>query len=390
MVRLLEIALVGAVGVAVLAFGGTAPSFFAITQVIILGLGVLFILSGQVSRITSTDIPIVSPLLLFAFVLLQVCPLPVSLAPLFGRTPDDLVGESHFTVSMAPYQTVSHLLLLVTYLTAFFLTLVLCRDPNAKRRLVFAMLSLGVFEALYGLIQYLTGWQQIFTYVKKYYLEEATGTYINRNHFAGFLEMILPFAVVLALRWARLLFQNTSSRTAALRKIASRTELLSLVFWLFLATLLSVALVLSRSRMGTISALVSLVAILALDGTASMRARTRAAVAALFFLGVLGLVVWIGSDLASELGLPGAILVFGSIFWVLAQTAGQYKKAEESFDKAVSLGCIGSIAAILVHSLADFNLYIPANALVFTVILALAWSHVHAGETPERAATSVR
>src|SRR6267378_1306602 len=167
MVRLLEIGLVGAVGVAVLAFGGTAPSFFAITQVIILGLGVLFILSGQVSRITSTHIPIVSPLLLFAFVLLQVCPLPVSLAPLFGRTPDDLVGESHFTVSMAPYQTVSHLLLLVTYLTAFFLTLVLCRDPNAKRRLVFAMLSLGVFEALYGLIQYLTGWQQIFTYVKK-------------------------------------------------------------------------------------------------------------------------------------------------------------------------------------------------------------------------------
>jgi len=27
----------------------------------------------------------------------------------------------------------------------------------------------------------------------------------------------------------------------------------------------------------------------------------------------------------------------------------------------------------LVHSLADFNLYIPANALVFTVALALGW-----------------
>src|SRR5467141_2623867 len=297
MVRLLEVGLVGAVCVAVLAFGGTAPSFFATTQVIILGLGVLFILSGQVSRITSTHIPIASPLLLFALVLLQVCPLPVSLAALLGITPDDLVGESHFTFSMSPYQTVSHLLLLVTYLTAFFLTLVLCRNRTAKKRLVFALVSLGVFEAGYGLIQYLTGWQQIFTFMKKYYLEDATGTYINRNHFAGFLEMILPFAVVLALRWAALLLKNTSSGTATLRKIASRMELLSLVLWLFLATLLSVALVLSRSRMGTISALVSLVAILALDGTASMRARTRAAVAALFFLGVLGLVVWIGSDL---------------------------------------------------------------------------------------------
>src|SRR6266478_304600 len=285
MVRLLEIALVGAVGVAVLAFGGTAPSFFAITQVIILGLGVLFILSGQVSRITSTHIPIVSPLLLFAFVLLQVCPLPVSLAPLFGRTPDDLVGESHFTVSMAPYQTVSHLLLLVTYLTAFFLTLVLCRDPNAKRRLVFAIVSLGGFEALYGLIQYLTGWQQIFTYVKKYYLEEATGTYINRNHFAGFLEMILPFAMVLALRWTHLLSRNTSGGAGTFRKIVSRTELVSVVFWLFLAILISAAIVLSRSRMGIISALVSLGVILALARTSTVRPRTRAAVAALFFLG---------------------------------------------------------------------------------------------------------
>src|SRR6266550_2394155 len=458
MVRMLEVGLVGAVCVAVLAFGGTAPSFFAVTQLIILGMGVLLVLSGRFSRVTCTHIPIASPLLLFAFVLLQVCPLPVCLAPLFGRAPDDLVAKSYFTVSMAQYQTVSHLLLLVTYLTVFFLTLVLCRDSNAKRRLVFAIVSLGVFEALYGLIQYLTGWQQIFTYVKKYYLEEATGTYINRNHFAGFLEMILPFAVVLALRWAALLFKNTSSGTATLRKIASRTELLSLVLWLFLATLLFVALVLSRSRMGIISILVSLVAILVLAGTSTVRPRTRAAVAALFFLGVLRLIVWIGIDpvmsrfetlgqeynfsgqnriaiwrdtlglirhhpllgtglgsfsvvypsvqtvfltllvehahcdyleIASELGLPGATLVFGSIFWVLAQTVRQYKKAKESFDKAVSLGCIGSIAAILVHSLADFNLYIPANALVFTVILALAWSHAHPGETPARAAARV-
>jgi len=40
----------------------------------------------------------------------------------------------------------------------------------------------GAFEGFYGLLQYLTGWQQIFAYVKKYYVEDATGTYINRNH----------------------------------------------------------------------------------------------------------------------------------------------------------------------------------------------------------------
>jgi hypothetical protein len=61
------------------------------------------------------------------------------------------------------------------------------------------LVALGTFEALYGLVQYLTGWQRIFGYVKKYNLEEATGTYINRNHFAGFLEMVIPFGVALVL-----------------------------------------------------------------------------------------------------------------------------------------------------------------------------------------------
>src|SRR2546425_6277965 len=271
MVRLLEVGLIVAVCVAVLAFGGTAPSFFAVTQVIILGLGVLFVVSGQFSRVASIHIPIASPFFLLALVLLQVCPLPMSLAPLLGRSWDDLPGGSHFTVSMAPHQTVSHLLLLVTYLTVFFLTLVLCRNHKAKKRLVFALVSLAVFEALYGLIQYLTGWQQIFTYVKKYYLEEATGTYINRNHFAGFLEMILPFAVVLLLLSARLLLKNTSGETGTLRKTVSRTELPSFVFWLFVAILLFGALVFSRSRMGVISALVSIVAILVLAGSSSLR-----------------------------------------------------------------------------------------------------------------------
>jgi putative inorganic carbon (HCO3(-)) transporter len=452
MVRFLEAGLIGAVCVAVLAFGGTAPSFFAVTQVIIFGLGVAFLLSRQFSRGPSFRIPVASPLLLVALVLLQICPLPVSLAPMFGRARDELPAGSYFTVSMARYQTVSHLLLLVTYLTAFFLTLFLCQDRNAKKRLVFALVSLGAFEALYGLIQYLTGWQQIFTYVKKYYLEEATGTYINRNHFAGFLEMILPFAMVLALRWAQLLLKGFSGEAAVFRKFVSRTELVSVVFWLFLAILIFTALILSRSRMGIISAIVSLLAILTLDKTSAMRPRTKAAVAALFFLGVLALIVWIGSDpvmsrfetlgreytlsgqsrvsiwhdtlglirrhpflgtglgsfsvaypsvqtaflnllvdhahcdyleVATELGLPGAILVFGSIFWVLARTAHRYRKAEERFDKAISLACVGSIGAILVHSVADFNLYIPANALVFTIILAMAWSGAHPESAPQ-------
>jgi O-antigen ligase len=440
--RIAEVGLSVAVCFAVLAFGGTA-AFFLIPQLIVLSLGALLLGFSLRSTVASIRFPLAAPLLLVALVLLQILPLPSSLAPLFGALRDDSLGPVHFTFSVAPYQTVSHLLQLITYLIAFYLVLLVCQDRNAKKRLVYVLVCLGTFEALYGLVQYLTGWQQIFTYVKKYYLEEATGTYINRNHFAGLLEMVLPFAVALALHKARKLGRAGVRTEVPARSLFSSTELPQVVFWLFLASLIFSALLFSRSRMGFVSALASLIAVLALAGTSQLSARTRTLVAALFFLGVVGLAVWIGSDpvitrfetlgqeysqtgqnrisiwfdtlkliyqhpvfgsglgtfavaypsvqtafldlfvdhahsdyleVVSELGLPGGILLFGSILWVLTQAVRHYPEREDSFETVVCLGSTGSITAILVHSLADFNLYIPANALVLAVILALAWS----------------
>src|SRR5205807_7387715 len=220
-----------AVCFAVLAFGGTA-AFFLIPQLIILTLGALLLGLSLRSTVASIRLPLTAPLLLVALVLLQILPLPSSLAPLFGALCDDSLGAVHFTLSVAPYQTVSHFLQLITYLVAFYLVLLVCQDRNAKKRLVYFLVFLGTFEALYGLLQYLTGWQQIFTYVKKYYLEEATGTYINRNHFAGLLEMVLPFAVALALRKARNLGHAGVRSEVPARSLFSSTELAPVAFWL--------------------------------------------------------------------------------------------------------------------------------------------------------------
>jgi O-antigen ligase len=441
--RIVEVGLTLALSFAVLAFGGTAPPFFAVTQIVVLSLGILFLLASPRSRLASIHVPVLAPLLLIILVLLQILPLPASLQPLLGAAHNGLPGRPYFTVSIAPYETASQLLLLVTYLTAFYLILPLCQDRNAKKRFVFALVAVGMFEASYGLLQYLTGWQQIFGYVKKYYVDDATGTYINRNHFAGLLEMILPFVVVLALRQARVLRRVMLGGVASIRRVLSGMELVLLMLWLFLATTLFAALMFSRSRMGIISAIVSLIVVLVLAGTSSFPARSRAIVAALFFLGVLGLVVWIGSDpviirfeslgqeyvqsgqnrisiwrdtlklihqnplfgtglgsfpvaypsvqtsfltlfvdhahcdyleVVSDLGFTGGILLFGSIFWILARAISRHNEVEERFDKDVLLACAGSIAAILLHSMVDFNLHIPANALVFSVILALACS----------------
>jgi O-antigen ligase len=439
--RIAEAGLIIAIWIAVLAFGGTSPPFFLATQLIILGLGAVLLSLSLRAPLAASALPVAVPVALLAWVLLQILPLPAFLAPSCASPHIAFAGATHCTISIAPYQTVSHLILLVTYFTAFYLVLLVAADRNAKKRLVYALIALGTFEAFYGLVQYLTGWQQIFAYVKKYYLEDATGTYINRNHFAGFLEMTLPFTVALALHQAGRLRSEAERTEANARRLLSAKELLPLVFLLFLAVAMFTALVCSRSRMGIISALASLMVIFALAGSSSASKRTRTAVAVLFFLGVVGTVLWVGSDPAvkrfetlgheyidtgqnrisiwrdtlalihqhpllgtglgtfrvaftsvqttfltllvdhahndylevvSELGLPGGILVFVSIFWILARAVRRYPKTEDRFESVVCLGSIGSISAILVHGLADFNLYIPANALVFTVALGLA------------------
>lgn len=447
-----EAGLLVAVAVAVLAFGGTATQFFAVSQVIILLLGTLYLLLGRSVSTIPARPPMTIPFLLLAFVVLQVVPLPISLAHLFRVSVIDAPAHSSFTISATPYQTVSQLLGLVTYLTAFYLVLTICEDRGAKKRLVLTLLAIGLFEAFYGLVQYLTGWQQIFFYVKKFYLEDATGTYINRNHFAGLLEMILPFAVVFALQHVLTLGRRAPTDTKPARKLLSSAELPFLLFWTFIAAVLFAALVSSHSRMGILSSLVSLIAVLSLAGTRRLSVRTRIAVGALFLLGMVALAVWVGSDPAimrfetlndqythpgqdrlsiwrdslhlisrhpvlgsgfgsfatvypsvqtaflnnvvdhahcdylevvAELGLPGGILVFGAIFWTLGLTFRSCKKGGADYDKTISFACVGSIVAILLHSLADFNLYIPANALVFAIILALAWSSAHQTVDPE-------
>ena len=451
MLRIVEVGLAVALWVAVLAFGGTSIPLFCVAQLTILSLGIFVLVSRLRSPLSNYRLPRLVPLLLMALVLLQIVPIPAYLAPLFRAQHEVVPGRAAFTLSLAPYQTISHFLLLVTYWTAFGLTSIVCQDRRARARLLYVLLALGVFEALYGLLQYLTGWQQIFAYTKKYYLEDATGTYINRNHFAGLLEMVLPFAAALGLQRFRTLRSVVWRSQARVRAVLSGRELVPLVFAVFLCLVICTALIFSRSRMGMVSALASLLAVFA-SVTMYSRGSERAqpVMAALLALGVIGLVVWIGSDpvitrfetlgreytqtgqnrisiwkdtlkliylhpvlgtglgtfsvsypsvqtaflnyqvdhahcdyleVASDLGIVGAVLVFGSIVWVLAQAVRGCGNVATGMDNVLRLGCIGSIMAILAHSCADSNLYIPANALVFSVIVALAWTTSQSGGT---------
>jgi len=49
----------------------------------------------------------------------------------------------------------------------------------------------------------------------------------------------------------------------------------------------------------------------------------------------------------------------------------------QSSDRVLAAGSAGALAAILLHSLADFNLQIPANAMIFSWIAGSALALIH-------------
>jgi O-antigen ligase len=448
--KIIEASLIFCVTAAVLAFGGAEPISFAVVEIVLLGTVLAVLVGSKDFEWAGSLRDAAVPASLIALVLFQLVPLPVALVrflrpdnPTVGATLPGSDSHSFSSLSIAAYNTRIHLILVVCCVAVFFFARMLGQDRARRRRLVTWLAALGTFEALYGLVQYLTGWQKIFGYVKKYNLEEATGTYINRNHFAGFLEMVIPFGVALVLyENAKLPRKVGPGRNvnARIKRMLGGRNLSRMGLWLLAATVMVAGLFFSLSRMGIISGVASLAVMAAFAG---FQRKAGLWVAAVIMACGIILVLWMGAgpvlgrfgiiseeyasvnesrwslwkdtarligghpllgsglgtfpvaftrvqstflgqfvnhahndylELASDLGIPAAALFFGSTGALLVRVARKAGSSEVSFERAMALGCLGSIAAILLHSLTDFNLYIPANALVFSLILGLAAS----------------
>ena len=441
--KLAEVSLIAGVAFAVLNFGGTEPASFAVVEIFLIGIAVIFLARPARAELRLSPRTLLVPGLLLAVVLLQICPLPVS--RLQAAAVEILPGAAvrFRSLTIEPFATRTHFLILLTCIIGFFLACIVGEDPPRRRRVIVAIVTIGVFEAFYGLTQYLTGSQTIFGYVKKYDLEEATGTYINRNHYAGFLEMVFPFALAFALREFWKLQRKSAQSLPNVKRMAVPSGVPKFVAWLAIAIVLFVGLICSRSRMGIIAAFLSILVIFALAWLSRFQGKAGILLCAVFLGLSVGLIVWIGAgsvverfqvvnqeyasrdysrvsiwrntlelisqhpwlgtglgtfpiaytsvqsnflgefvnhahndylELASDLGIPAALALISCFMWFLARAIRTSRAAIDSLDRFLALGCAGSLVAILLHGLADFNLYIPANALLFASILGLTAS----------------
>lgn len=143
----------------------------------------------------------------------------------------------------------------------FFLGLV--QVLNSKRRIdlaIFLILITGCFEALYGLMQTYSGSEHIWWFKKIACNGGVNGTYINRNHFAGFMEMgvlvAAAFAGAISPRREKSKVESGKKRSFRLRVsefLSREQEFAKRVLIVFSGIVLGIGLIFSASRGGMIA-----------------------------------------------------------------------------------------------------------------------------------------
>jgi len=82
----------------------------------------------------------------------------------------------------------------------------------------------------------------------------------------------------------------------------------------------------------------------------------------------------------AELGLVGFLIGATFLVLILAKAVRFSLRNPDPDIRWLALACTGALVAILIHSTADFNLYVPANAMLLAWICGLAAGLV---ESPE-------
>lgn len=146
--------------------------------------------------------------------------------------------------------TFQYLVLGLAYCLLYLLVVGLVRTRKRLTLLLSVLVVCGASQAFFGTVMTLSGVEWLLFGPKDFHLSDATGTFVNRNHLAGYLEITLACGIGLLLalredgrfRWAGLL--------EAVMGPKGRLRLALVV--------MVVALVMSHSRMGNAAFFVSL------------------------------------------------------------------------------------------------------------------------------------
>lgn len=207
-------------------------------------------------------------LVFLAIVALQLVPLPPSLlkilsaesftlwesaaniARLAGQAPD-----TRWPLTVDPQTTLTELVRLVALFAAFTSAVLLVRTHPARRMLAVTLCATAVFQSLYGIREAALQRYEIWGWVNRLIFDRITGTFVNPNHFAHYLAIIVPMALfLLATLWRK----SGSGDTPLSSRLAQLLEhhILLAGFTLLAIAACVAAILLAQSR-GALVALVT-------------------------------------------------------------------------------------------------------------------------------------
>ncbi len=363
---------------------------------------------------------------------IQLLPLPASLVSFLSPVRGELSGAVEWVVGPQRWITLSAMpgstLEVAASVTGYVVVFAVIRDIawrwQEKAWAVFwPLLAVAGLQAALGMAQF---------YMGAGATAFARGSYENRNHFAGLLELVLPIAIMYALAQ----IHRKRNRFEAPAGPAVKCSAL-----LALATLLLVAIIHSLSRMGFLAALGGMFTAGSLALGRGLGGAKRwipvsavglAVVLAFIFLPIDPLIarfahfaateeissdtraqIWretlwmirdfpafgcgLGSyewcfqrykavapmntvdyahndylQVMAEMGIPGFAIGLAFVALILARAMGAAEGEGSVDERYLALGCTGSLMALVLHSLVDFNLYIPPNAMAVAWVMGAA------------------
>ena len=250
----------------------TIPVIFAAVQPGVLffytgGIFILFLLrlwSDHNRSQLQTAVSIRIPGIIFLIITLIQC-LPLPLAILKYCSPmryhlmvssDAVLGVNRGWHSMSynPYESLAWWVFILSLFLFFLIMREYCSSPQKLTLIVRLMLAVGIIESLYGLIQALEPSVGVL-WSDQYNHGLARGTFINRNHFAGFIGMIWPLGLGYIMG-RKIFYQSRLSehRTEqTLKNIFVSARFNMLIVFIFLLTMMLLTLIFSQSRTGIVS-----------------------------------------------------------------------------------------------------------------------------------------
>jgi O-antigen ligase len=334
-----------------------------------------------------------------------------------------------FHATVSTYETRVELQLLLADFLILFLAVQVFRTLQDWKSFVWFVMIFAFGVAIFGILQHLTFNGKLYWFREMRYGGIPFGPYVNRNHFAGFAELTIPLALIPLIlgkvRRERLFIVAVFAvvQVGALLLSASRGGIVSfgcqlavLALWMILqrakgkqlivgATVLLVSLAMV-SWLGARQILQRFSAMQSLEVSNSKRLSMWHGSWHIFLdhpvlgtgLGTLQTVypryetLYDGKvvnhshndylEALAETGILGGLFCASFLgVWLLESRRRLFQPPSAfmvSLQLAGFIGCFG----FLVHSFVDFNLHIPANALLFFLTAHLASTEIQAAGPP--------